>query len=220
VSPVLFHVNKDLGALSPGRRAGTDHEWSSPFDRDRNGMILGEGAAMLVLEERDRALARGAPIHAEIAGYGLVTDATHITRPSVEGQAAAIRAALADARMGPRDIGYVNAHGTGTQANDGVETAAIKSVFGETAYDVPVSSTKSMHGHLLGAAGAVELVAAIMAMQRGLIPPTRNLAVADPECDLDYVSSGARRAPGLAAVLSSSFAFGGTNAVLIARKDS
>jgi 3-oxoacyl-[acyl-carrier-protein] synthase II len=191
-----------------------------PFSKDRTGLVLGEGAAMLVLEERDRALARGAPIHAEIAGYGLVTDATHITRPSVEGQAAAIRAALADARMGPRDIGYVNAHGTGTQANDGVETAAIKSVFGETAYDVPVSSTKSMHGHLLGAAGAVELVAAIMAMQRGLIPPTRNLAVADPECDLDYVSSGARRAPGLAAVLSSSFAFGGTNAVLIARKDS
>ena len=191
-----------------------------PFSKDRTGLVLGEGAAMLVLEERDRALARGAPIHAEIAGYGLVTDATHITRPSVEGQAAAIRAALADARMGPRDIGYVNAHGTRTQANDGVETAAIKSVFGETAYDVPVSSTKSMHGHLLGAAGAVELVAAIMAMQRGLIPPTRNLAVADPECDLDYVSSGARRAPGLAAVLSSSFAFGGTNAVLIARKDS
>ncbi len=191
-----------------------------PFSKDRTGLVLGEGAAMLVLEERDSALARGARIHAEIAGYGLVTDATHITRPSVEGQAAAIRAALADARMGAKDIGYVNAHGTGTQANDGVETAAIKSVFGETAYNVPVSSTKSMHGHLLGAAGAVELVAAIMALQRGLIPPTRNLAVADPECDLDYVSSGARRAPGLAAVLSSSFAFGGTNAVLIARKDS
>jgi 3-oxoacyl-[acyl-carrier-protein] synthase II len=191
-----------------------------PFSKDRSGLVLGEGAAMLVLEERDSALARGARIHAEIAGYGLVTDPTHITRPSVEGQAAAIRAALADARMDAKDIGYVNAHGTGTQANDGVETAAIKSVFGKTAYNVPVSSTKSMHGHLLGAAGAVELVAAIMAMQRGVIPPTRNLAVADPECDLDYVSSGARRAPGLAAVLSSSFAFGGTNAVLIARKDS
>ncbi len=190
-----------------------------PFSKDRTGLVLGEGAAMLVLEERDRALARGAPIYAQIAGYGLVTDATHITRPSVEGQAAAIRAALADARMDGKDIGYVNAHGTGTQANDGVETAAIKSVFGETAYNVPVSSTKSMHGHLLGAAGAVELVAAIMAMQRGLIPPTRNLAVADPECDLDYVSSGARLVPGLAAVLSSSFAFGGTNAVLIARRD-
>ena len=191
-----------------------------PFSKDRTGLVLGEGAAMLVLEERDRALARGARIHAEIAGYGLVTDATHITRPSIEGQAAAIRAALADARMDGKDIGYVNAHGTGTQANDGVETAAIKSVFGETAYNVPVSSTKSMHGHLLGAAGAVELVVAIMAMRRGLIPPTRNLAVPDPECDLDYVSSGARPAPGLAVVLSSSFAFGGTNAVLIARKDS
>jgi 3-oxoacyl-[acyl-carrier-protein] synthase II len=191
-----------------------------PFAKDRTGLVLGEGAAMLVLEERDRALARGARIHAQIAGYGLVTDATHITRPSVEGQAAAIRSALADARMDAKGIGYVNAHGTGTQANDGVETAAIKSVFGVTAYNVPVSSTKSMHGHLLGAAGAVELVAAIMAMQRGLIPPTRNLAVADPECDLDYVSSGARAAPELAAVLSSSFAFGGTNAVLIARKGS
>ena len=191
-----------------------------PFSKDRTGLVLGEGAAMLVLEERERALARGAHIHAEIAGYGLVTDATHITRPSVEGQAAAIRAALAGARMDAKDIGYVNAHGTGTQANDGVETAAIKSAFGSTAYSVPVSSTKSMHGHLLGAAGAVELVAAIVAMERELIPPTRNLDVPDPECDLDYVSSGARRAPGLAAVLSSSFAFGGTNAVLIARKDS
>jgi 3-oxoacyl-[acyl-carrier-protein] synthase II len=191
-----------------------------PFSKDRTGLVLGEGAAMLVLEERERALARGAHIHAEIAGYGLVTDATHITRPSVEGQAAAIRAALADARLDASQIGYINAHGTGTQANDGVETAAIKRVFGATAYNVPVSSTKSMHGHLLGAAGAVELVCAIKAMQRGVVPPTRNLAIADPECDLDYVSSGARHAPGLAAVLSSSFAFGGTNAVLIARKDS
>ena len=189
-----------------------------PFAKDRTGLVLGEGAAMLVLEDRDRALARGAPIHAEIAGYGLVTDAAHITRPSVEGQAAAMRAALADARLDPKDIGYINAHGTGTQANDGVETAAIKAVFGETAYNVPVSSTKSMHGHLLGAAGAVELVAAILAMRRGRIPPTRNLLIPDPECDLDFVSSGARDSPGLAAVLSSSFAFGGTNAVLIARR--
>jgi 3-oxoacyl-[acyl-carrier-protein] synthase II len=119
-----------------------------PFAKDRTGLVLGEGAAMLVLEERERALARGAAIHAEIAGYGLATDATHITRPSVEGQAAALRAALDDARMGPGEIGYINAHGTGTQANDGVETAAIKSVFGKGAYGVPVSSTKSMHGHL------------------------------------------------------------------------
>jgi 3-oxoacyl-[acyl-carrier-protein] synthase II len=189
-----------------------------PFAKDRTGLVLGEGAAMLVLEDRDRALARGATIHAEIVGYGLVTDATHITRPSVEGQAAALRAALESARMSPADIGYINAHGTGTQANDGVETAAIRKVFGDRAQRIPVSSTKSMHGHLLGAAGALELVASVIAMQRGIVPPTRNLKVPDPECDLDYVAEGARKAPGLDAVLSSSFAFGGTNAVLVARK--
>ena len=189
-----------------------------PFAGNRTGLVLGEGAAMLVLEDRDRALARGAPIHAEIAGYGLATDAAHITRPSVEGQAAALRAALASAGMDAARIGYINAHGTGTQANDGVETAAIKQVFGEHAYRVPVSSTKSMHGHLLGAAGALELVIAIVAMERGVIPPTRNLQVPDPQCDLDYVPGSSRSAAGIEAVLSSSFAFGGTNAVLIARR--
>jgi 3-oxoacyl-[acyl-carrier-protein] synthase II len=188
-----------------------------PFAKDRSGLVLGEGAAMLVLESRERALARGATILAEIAGYGLVTDATHITRPSVEGQAAAIRAALADARMDAQDIRYINAHGTGTQANDGVETAAIKQVFGAQAYKVPVSSTKSMHGHLLGAAGALEMAISIEAIARGVAPPTRNLRVADPECDLDYVSDGAREVKGLDAVMSSSFAFGGTNAVLIVK---
>ena len=188
-----------------------------PFAKDRSGLVLGEGAAMLVLESRDRAVARGATIIAEIAGYGLVTDAAHITRPSVEGQAAAIRAALADARMDARDIDYINAHGTGTQANDGVETAAIKQVFGAHAYQVPVSSTKSMHGHLLGAAGALEMAISIEAIARGVVPPTRNLRVADPQCDLDYVSDGARQVKGLEAVMSSSFAFGGTNAVLIVK---
>jgi 3-oxoacyl-(acyl-carrier-protein) synthase len=191
-----------------------------PFAKDRTGLVLGEGAAMLVLEDRDRAAARGATIHAEIAGYGIVTDAGHITRPSVEGQAAAIRAALADARMDPAGIGYINAHGTGTQANDGVETAAIKEVFGKAAYGVPVSSTKSMHGHLLGAAGALELVVAIVAMQRATVPPTRNLQVPDPQCDLDYVPGSSRAVSVIDAVMSSSFAFGGTNAVLIARRSS
>ena len=191
-----------------------------PFAKDRTGLVLGEGAAMLLLEDRDRAIARGATIHAEVAGYGLVTDATHITRPSVEGQAAALRAALGNARMSPADIGYINAHGTGTQANDAVETAAIRQVFGGRAAHVPVSSTKSMHGHLLGAAGAVELVASVVALERGIVPPTRNLKNADPECDLDYVAEGARPVPGLAAALSSSFAFGGTNAVLVVRKHS
>ncbi len=187
-----------------------------PFARDRSGLVLGEGAAMLVLEERERALARGARIHAEVAGYGLATDALHLTRPSVAGEAHAMRRALDDARMAPEEIGYINAHGTGTPANDGVETAAIKETFGAHAWRIPVSSTKSMHAHLLGAAGALEFAVAILALEQGLVPPTRNLRTPDPECDLDYVTEGARRVP-LAAVMSNSFAFGGTNAVLIAR---
>jgi beta-ketoacyl-acyl-carrier-protein synthase II len=186
-----------------------------PFAKDRSGLVLGEGAAMLVLEDWDRARSRGAVVHAEVAGYGLVTDVAHITRPSVEGQAAAMRRALEDARLGPAAIDYVNAHGTGTLANDGVETAALKQVFGARAYRVPVSSTKSMHGHLLGAAGALEFAAAILAMERGVVPPTAHLDNPDPECDLDYVAEGARPAR-LGVVMSNSFAFGGTNAALVA----
>jgi 3-oxoacyl-[acyl-carrier-protein] synthase II len=171
---------------------------------------------MLVLEDRERALSRGVPVIAEMAGYGLCTDASHITRPSVDGQAQAMALALASAGAAPEAIDYINAHGTGTPANDAVETAAIKKVFGERAYAIPVSSTKSMHGHLLGAAGALELVAAVMAMRRGVLPPTLHLAVPDPECDLDYVANEARKKPDIRSVMSSSFAFGGTNAVLIA----
>jgi 3-oxoacyl-[acyl-carrier-protein] synthase II len=188
-----------------------------PFSKDRAGLVLGEGAAMVMLEEMSRARARGAPILAELAGYGLTTDVEHITRPSVEGQARAMRLALESAAIAPGDIGYINTHGTGTLANDAVETAAIKSVFAQAARRIPASSTKSMHGHLLGAAGALEFVAAVEAMRQGLVPPTMNLAVPDPECDLDYVPGEARRAGRLGAVMSSSFAFGGTNAVLIAR---
>jgi beta-ketoacyl-acyl-carrier-protein synthase II len=188
-----------------------------PFAKDRSGLVLGEGAAMLVLEDRGRALARGATILAEIAGYGLATDASHITRPSVDGQARAMRLALEDAHASPGEIGYINAHGTGTQANDPVETAAIREVFGSLATRVPVSSSKSMHAHLLGAAGALEFIAAVMAMQRAILPPTMNLTVPDPECDLDYVPLRARNVAALGAVMSNSFAFGGTNAVLIAR---
>jgi 3-oxoacyl-(acyl-carrier-protein) synthase len=150
----------------------------------------------------------------------LCNDAGHITRPSVEGQAAAMRAALASAGMESRDIGYINAHGTATLANDAVETAAIKDVFGAHAFHVPVSSTKSMHGHLLGAAGALELVAALLALQQGVLPPTLNLRVPDPECDLDYVPDRARTGIHVDAVMSNSFAFGGTNAVLICRRGS
>ena len=188
-----------------------------PFARDRSGLVLGEGAAMLVLEDWQRAVDRGAPIRAEFAGYGLCTDAEHITRPTVAGQASAMRLALQDAGMAAGEVGYINAHGTGTQANDSIETAAIKEVFGQLAYRIPVSSTKSMHGHLLGAAGALEFVAALLALEGRAVPPTVNLRVPDPECDLDYVAEGSRSCPGLAAVLSNSFAFGGTNAVLIAR---
>ena len=189
-----------------------------PFDRKRSGLVLGEGAAMLVLEDWERARARGANVLAEVAGYGLCTDATHITRPSVAGQAEAMRRALKDAAMDAGAIGYINAHGTGTQANDGVETAAIKEVFGASAQRIPVSSTKSMHGHLLGAAGALEFAAALLALRAGVLPPTINLRDPDPECDLDYVPLTAREGVEVDAVMSNSFAFGGTNAVLIARR--
>ncbi len=188
-----------------------------PFARDRSGLVLGEGAAMMVLEAWEHAKARGAEILAEVAGYGLATDASHIARPSVAGQARALRAALAEARMAPHEIGYINAHGTATALNDAVETAAIKEVFGAHAHRVPVSSTKSMHAHLLGAAGALELVACVMALRRRVIPPTMHLDHPDPECDLDYVPGSARQVGRLEAVMSNSFAFGGTNAVLILR---
>jgi beta-ketoacyl-acyl-carrier-protein synthase II len=190
-----------------------------PFARDRSGLVLGEGAAMVVLEDLERARARGAQVLARIVGYGLSTDASHITRPSVAGQARAMRLALEDASLDPAAIGYVNAHGTGTLANDPVETAAIREVFGARAAATPVSSTKSMHAHLLGAAGALELVAAILAARERVLPPTMNLRLPDPDCDLDYVPNAARRVERLTAVMSNSFAFGGTNAVLVARAD-
>ncbi len=188
-----------------------------PFSKDRSGFVLGEGAAFVVLESRERAIERGARIYAEIAGYGSTADADHITKPIVEGQAAAMEAALEDARLGAEAIGYINAHGTATIANDAVETQAIKRVFGMRAYAIPVSSTKSMHGHLLGAAGAVELVASVLALNHQTALPTMNLTEPDPDCDLDYVAGASRTVP-LDAVMSNSFAFGGTNAVLIARR--
>jgi 3-oxoacyl-[acyl-carrier-protein] synthase II len=188
-----------------------------PFSKNRTGLVLGEGAAIVVLEEWDRAVQRGARIYAELAGYGLSTDAAHITRPTVEGQAYAMRLALESAGLPASAVDYINAHGTGTLANDAVETAAIKDVFGKRAYQVPVSATKSMHGHLLGAAGALEFVTSILALQTGTIPPTMHLRVADPECDLDYVPMRARKDIDINTVMSNSFAFGGTNAVLVAR---
>jgi 3-oxoacyl-(acyl-carrier-protein) synthase len=188
-----------------------------PFAKDRTGLVLAEGAAVVILEDWEHAQKRDAPIHAELAGYGLYNDATHITRPTIEGQVAAMRLALASASMQPEAIGHINAHGTATLANDATETAAIKQVFGSHAFRIPVSATKSMHGHLLGAAGALEFVAAILALEREVVPPTINLDVPDPMCDLDYVPGCARSGAKLGAVMSNSFAFGGTNAVLIGR---
>jgi 3-oxoacyl-[acyl-carrier-protein] synthase II len=186
-----------------------------PFSLTRTGLVLGEGAAFVALEEWQHAVARGAPIHAELTGYGLTTDTAHITRPSIGGQASAMRAALRCARLDPDAIDYINAHGTATVQNDAVETAAIKEVFGAHAFALPVSSTKSMHGHLLGAAGALEFVIAVASLERGIVPPTMHLDVPDPACDLDYVAAGPLTGVTLRAVMSNSFAFGGTNAALI-----
>lgn len=189
---------------------------SRPFDLDRDGFVMGEGAGALVLESEESAQARGAQVLAEVAGYGANNDAYHISAPLEDGSGAAacMRRALEDAGLQPEDIGYINAHGTSTRLNDASETAAIKSVFGERAYEVPVSSTKSMTGHLLGAAGAVEAIFSILALLRGLIPPTINYHTPDPKCDLDYVPNKARKAS-LRHVLSNSFGFGGHNACLI-----
>jgi len=187
-----------------------------PFSRDRQGLILGEGAAMLVLEPIERARARGARIWAEIAGFGMSSDAHHITQPSPIGAARAMRAALLDAAMAPETVGYINAHGTGTSTNDPTEVEAIREVFGPHAAKLMVSSTKSMHGHALGAAGALEAAATIFALHEAIIPPTANFTEPDPACDLDVVPNVARHAS-IQTALSNSFAFGGLNAVLAFR---
>jgi nodulation protein E len=188
-----------------------------PFSKNRNGMVLGEGGAMLTLEPLEVARARGARIHAEIVGFGMSSDACHITQPSAVGAARAMRAALCDARLTPEAIGYINAHGTGTLANDLTETAAIRAVFAAHADRLAVSSTKSMHGHALGAAGALEALAAILALRDGFLPPTANYMEPDPECDLDVVPNVSRPADCEYAI-SNSFAFGGLNAVLALRR--
>lgn len=189
-----------------------------PFSSDRSGLVIGEGAAMLVLEEYEHAQARGATIYAEIVGYGAANDYKHIAVPSVEGQAATMQAALNDAQLDPTLIQYINAHGTGTKFNDETETAAIKQIFGEHAYQLAVSSTKSMHGHLMGAAGALEAVITLLAMQRNELPPTINLHNPDPKCDLNHVPNVAQSVENLQYAMSNSFAFGGTGATLIFKK--
>ena len=184
-----------------------------PFSADRQGLVMGEGAGMAVLESYEHATARGAVILGEIAGVGISADASDIVAPTVEGPEAAMRFCLADAGFNPEDVDYLNAHGTGTKANDQIETAAIKRAFGDHAYKLSVSSTKSMHGHALGASGALEMIACVMAIREGIVPPTANYREPDPDCDLDITPNVAKERP-VRAALSNAFAFGGTNAVL------
>ena len=188
-----------------------------PFSADRDGLVLGDGAGAVVLETEDHARARGATILAELAGAGMTADAGDIVAPAVEGASGAMAACLKDAGLAPEDVRYVNAHGTGTTGNDKTETEAIRQVFGKHADDLAVSSTKSMHGHCMGASGALEMIAAIGALRDGVLPPTIGYTTPDPDCDLDYVPNAARKAH-VSAVVSNSFAFGGSNAVIALKK--
>lgn len=194
---------------------------SRPFDKERDGFVLGEGSGIVILESEEHAKARGARIYGEIAGYGCTGDAYHITQPAPEGEGAfrAMQRAMQDAGIKPADVDYINAHGTSTEYNDYFETLAIKRAFGETAYNVPVSSTKSSTGHLLGAAGAIEAIICLLTMQHDVIPPTANYSVPDPRCDLDYVPNE-KRAARVDVAVSNSFGFGGHNAVLVLRRAS
>jgi 3-oxoacyl-[acyl-carrier-protein] synthase II len=198
-----------LGAIAPER--------VQPFDKNRKGMIPGEGAAVLVLEPLAAAMARGARIYAEVAGYGLTCDAHHMTAPQGDGAARAMQIAMADAGIEPADVGYISAHGTGTAINDRVETAAVKQAFGDVAYRVPMSSIKSMLGHTMGAASAIEAAACALAVRDDRLPPTLNLETPDPDCDLDYVPNAARSQT-VNVAMNNAYAFGGNNASVIFRK--
>jgi len=215
IHPIIIAGFCALRALS--RRNADPERASRPFDAGRDGFVLAEGAGVLVLEALDIAQERGAHVYAELVGYGVSADAHHPTAPSTEGPARAMSLALADAGLRPEDIDYVNAHGTSTPHNDINETRAIKEAFGSHAHQLAVSSTKSMTGHLIGAAGAVEAIATALALERGLVPPTINYESPDPECDLDYVPNSARKAR-IRAAISNGFAFGGTNATLVFRR--
>jgi 3-oxoacyl-[acyl-carrier-protein] synthase II len=212
IHPLVIAGFSAIRALST--RNDDPQRASRPFDRDRDGFVLAEGAGILVLEALEPARARGAHIYAEVLGYGLSADAHHPTASSSEGPARAMQLALADARLSPEAVDYVNAHGTSTQLNDQHETEAIKAVFGDHARRLAVSSIKSMTGHLVGAAGGVEAIATVLALHHGVLPPTINHTTPDPACDLDYVPNQARRVP-IRVAMSNSFAFGGTNAILV-----
>ncbi|TFG75955.1 MAG: beta-ketoacyl-[acyl-carrier-protein] synthase II [Thermodesulfobacteriales bacterium] len=210
-----------LGGFNAMRALSTNNEdpqgASRPFDLNRDGFIIAEGSGMLILEEMEFAKKRGARIYAEVIGFGMSSDASHITAPSLGGPVRCMQAAIKEAQINPEEIDYINAHGTSTQLNDVNETRAIKEVIGDKAYDIPVSSTKSMTGHLLGAAGGIEAAFSVLAIDKGIIPPTINYNTPDPDCDLDYVPNEARDAK-ITTVLSNSFGFGGTNGTLIFRK--
>jgi 3-oxoacyl-[acyl-carrier-protein] synthase II len=216
VTPMTLAGFSSMKALST--RNDEPAKASRPFDKDRDGFVLSEGAGMMVFETLDHAAKRGANILAEIVGYGATADAHHMTAPAPggEGAARAMRIALADGGVSPEEVSYINAHGTSTPHNDRLETAAIKTVFGEHAYRIPISSTKSMIGHLLGAAGGVELAACVMSIRDGMIHPTANHENPDEECDLDYVKGPARKAE-VNVVVGNSFGFGGHNASIVLR---
>jgi 3-oxoacyl-[acyl-carrier-protein] synthase II len=217
LTPGMLAAWQALRTLAPADAADAAAS-CKPFDKRRGGLVLGEGAAAVLLEEESAARARGAPILAILSGYGNSCDAAHMSKPDRDGQVRAMRQAFAEAGLAPADIGYVNAHGTATIVGDVVECEAIREVFGDAAMRVPVSSTKSMHGHLLGGAGALELAAALMPFKDGLIPPTANLVDVDPGCAVRHVPVKAERAEIPRAVMSNSFAFGGSNVVLIAER--
>src|SRR5438552_8309206 len=200
-----------LGAIAP--------EICQPFDRNRKGMVPGEGAAMLLLETKEQAVERGAHIYCEVAGYGLSCDAHHMTaaHPRGEGAARALTMALKQSGIAAEDVDYISAHGTGTPTNDRLETIAVKKAFGELAYKIPISSIKSMLGHTMGAASAIEAAVCCLAITNSVIPPTMNLEEPDPECDLDYVREGARHLP-VRVAMNNAYAFGGTNASLILKR--
>jgi 3-oxoacyl-[acyl-carrier-protein] synthase II len=206
-----------VGATS---RRNDDYSMTpQPFDKNRDGLVMGEGAAVIVLERESSAKARGARIFAELAGYGATSDAYHVTAPHEfgEGGASAIRMALFSAEANLEDVGYINAHGTGTLLNDQSETRAVKAAFGELAYKIPISSTKSMTGHMMGATGALEAIFCTMAIREGLLPPTTHYETPDPECDLDYIPNKAREKK-IDLAISNAFGFGGHNAVLAIRR--
>jgi 3-oxoacyl-[acyl-carrier-protein] synthase II len=217
ITPLTIAGFANMKALSTRNEA--PQRASRPFDAERDGFVIAEGAGIVVLEELESALKRGAKIYAEVVGYGLTADAYHMTAPDPEGRGVVncMRMALRDAGLGPEAVDYINAHGTSTPFNDKHETAAIKQVFGEHAYKLAVSSTKSMTGHLLGAGGGVEAAVCALALTEGVIPPTTNYESPDPECDLDYVPNHARHVE-LNTVLSNSFGFGGTNACIVLKK--